>query len=68
MTGDTPTIDDWAAQHARPSPAARLKARPELLEQVRRGRTLGLTLPQLSEWLELQGVSMTARELQNALR
>jgi len=68
VTGDTPTIDDWAAQHARQSSAVRLKARPDLLEQVRRGRSLGLTLPQIAEWLALQDFTITARELQNALR
>jgi hypothetical protein len=68
VTGDTPTIDDWAAQHVRPCAAATLRGRPELVEQVHRGRTLGLTWPQLAEWVGLHGITITARELANALR
>jgi len=67
VTGDTPTIDDWAAQHARPSPAQRLKT-AGLWEQANKGRQLGLTWPQITEWLALHGVEVTAEELRNALR
>ena len=66
MTGDTPTIDDWAAQHL--SPGKALKARPDLYESARRGRELGLTFPQIVQWLALQDFVITAQELNDALR
>jgi hypothetical protein len=68
MAEDAPTIDEWAANVARPRPRRLLADHPDLREQVIRGRGLGLTWPQLSEWLHLHGVDIKPRALFDALR
>ena len=63
----TPSIEEWAEQHVQPTPIARLRA-AGLEDQVRHGRELGLTYPQIVEWLALRDFKITVQELSNALR
>lgn len=59
-------IDEWAEAHR--DPVLALASRPDLIEQCRRGRELGLRWPQIGEWLQTQGVTMPWRSIEGVLR
>jgi hypothetical protein len=62
------SIDDYIRDRAPHDPASELGKRPDLVEQLQRGRAAGLSWEALTEWLGLHGIAMSRETLRKVGR